>query len=295
MKCEGVKPLFWQAAKSTNVNHFQLSMEQIKQVNREAYDWLVALDKHEWTLHAMDPTVKCAQVTSNFVESFNNWIGPLRSAPPMTLLDEYRAKIMQMLFKRRELAEKTESAIPPRVEGVVKKLVQVSRHLFVRRAQGYEFEVVHHDVRLAVRLDDCHCDCGAWTLTGIPCVHAVAAITFIRANVSHYVDPYLRVEAWRRSVAGIVHPVPSEHVWPQMEEKDMLQPPIPKRRPGRPKKHRQRGPNDSRPVTQRSSTRTCRTCKQTGHNSRGCPGRATVAAGSSQTKTSQVCNLEIFY
>ena len=68
-------------------------MEQIKQVNREAYDWLVALDKHEWTLHAMDPTVKCAQVTSNFVESFNNWIGPLRSAPPMTLLDEYRAKI----------------------------------------------------------------------------------------------------------------------------------------------------------------------------------------------------------
>ena len=66
----------------------------------------MALDKHEWSLHAMDPTVKCAQVTSNFVESFNNWIGPLRSAPPMTLLDEYRAKIMQMLYKRLELAEK---------------------------------------------------------------------------------------------------------------------------------------------------------------------------------------------
>ena len=177
----------------------------------------------------------------------------------------------------------------------MKKLVQVSRHSIVRHAQGYEFEVVVDELRLAMRLDDCHCNCEAWTVTGIPCVHAVAASTFIRANASDYVDLYLRVEAWRRSVAGIVHPLPSEHVWPQMEEKDMLQPPIPKRRPGRPKKHRKRDPNESRTVMQGRSSRTCCICNHTSHNSCGCSRRTTFPAGSSRTRTSQVCNLEIFY
>ena len=68
----------------------------------------------------------------------------------------------------------------PDVYGKNKLLERISRHAKVIRCHLYEFEVALFDFRVAVKLDSQKCDCNAWELKGILCVHALACINFIR-------------------------------------------------------------------------------------------------------------------
>ena len=76
----------------------------------------------------------------------------------------------------------------------MKLLERKSRHVEVIRCHLYEFEVILFDIRVAVKLDIDLCDCNVWELKGIPCVHALACINFIRARVEQYVHPYFTTE-----------------------------------------------------------------------------------------------------
>ena len=124
-------------------------------------------------------------------------------------------------------------------------------------------------LRVGVRLDEGHCDCRAWSLIGIPCVHVMACINMIRANVVEYVSPYFTMDTWRSCLANNVHPIPYESLWPVHSPSDLLEPPYRKRLPGRPKKHMSRQAGESRPVRIRSATMKCSVCQMKGHNMRG--------------------------
>ena len=149
-------------------------------------------------------------------------------------------------------------------------LERKSRHAEVIRCHLYVFEVVLFDLRVGVQLDNWRCDCNAWELKGIPCVHALACIHFIRANIEEYVDPYFTFEKWRKIFDGVVHPIPSRIYWPPFPESALLVPPIPKRQTGRPRLHRTRATGEQGPVATRALTIKCKLCKQSGHNKRSC-------------------------
>ena len=59
-------------------------MEKIRLDSEKAYQYLTQIDVRYWSLHAMDYRVKVKHITSNFVESFNAWIGEERYKPPCT-------------------------------------------------------------------------------------------------------------------------------------------------------------------------------------------------------------------
>ena len=150
-------------------------------------------------------------------------------------------------------------------------LERKSRHAEVIRCHLYEFEFVLFDLRVGMQLDNWRCDCNAWELKGIPCVHALACIHFIRANVEEYVDPYFTSDKWRKTFDGAVHPIPNRIYWPPFPEYALLAPPIPKRQTGRPRMHMTRASGEQRPVATRAITVKCKLCKQSGHNKRRCP------------------------
>ncbi|KAL5541808.1 hypothetical protein UlMin_009518 [Ulmus minor] len=93
----GLRDLFWEAAKAPNVYEFQLAIRKIKAESVDVFNWLDQLEVKTWAFHAMDPRVKCDHVTSNFVESFNAWVGKDRFKPPITLLESIRSKIMNLI------------------------------------------------------------------------------------------------------------------------------------------------------------------------------------------------------
>ncbi|KAL5571202.1 hypothetical protein UlMin_020799 [Ulmus minor] len=253
----GLTRIFWEAAKAPNVYEFQAAMKNIKTESKDAFEWLDQLEVRSWAFHAMDPRVKCDHVTSNFVESFNAWVGEDRYKPPITMLETIRSKILNLIYTRQQTAGRWNQHLTPDVY-----------------AKG-------------------KCDCNAWQMTGIPCVHALACISFIRANVDDYIHTYFTTEVWRRSFASVVHPIPSRIYWPHLPDDAMLQPPIRRRIPGRPKIHRNRKEGDKRPVTTRSTTVTCKLCKQAGHNKRSCaqnPNKGKANPPPKKKKQNEVTN-----
>ena len=111
------------------------------------------------------------------------------------MLELIRSKIMELLYTRLQIANQWQGVLTLDVFGKIATLNQTSRHAKVIRAGQYEFQVELNGVRVGVKLDVGQCDCGAWELRGIPCVHALAYINTIRADVAEFVSPYFRTEA----------------------------------------------------------------------------------------------------
>ncbi|KAL5581402.1 hypothetical protein UlMin_013844 [Ulmus minor] len=258
----GLRDLFWEAAKATTVAKFTQVMLSIRARNRAAAEWLELIEPKHWSFHAMDPNAKMEHITSNFVESFNAVVGATRYKPPVSLLETIRIKVMDLIYTRKVICERWTKTLPPRVS----------------------LKVDFNGLRVGVRLDEGHCDCRAWTLSGLPCVHALACINMIRANVDEYVSPYFTMNAWRACLSATIHPIPSESLWPVHPPSDLLEPPAVKRLAGRPRKHRNRQAGESRLVTIRSATVTCSFCHLKGHNMKGCPKKRNKAEGTTAPK-----------
>jgi hypothetical protein len=80
----------------------------------------------------------------------------------------------------------------------------------------------------------------------------------------------------KKAYAPLIYPMPSDEQWIQTEH-DILDPPRSRLMPGRPRKARVRGPNESRvpqnPYRMRKFglKARCGLCKVVGHNTRICP------------------------
>ncbi|CAN1139755.1 hypothetical protein LINPERPRIM_LOCUS23846, partial [Linum perenne] len=58
------------------------------------------------------------------------------------------------------------------------------------------------------------CTCGYWQLSGVPCVHGVAAISYMRYDVIEYVDQYYTVHFGERlSVIREDQSMYDRHLW----------------------------------------------------------------------------------
>ncbi|KAK4435368.1 hypothetical protein Salat_0700200 [Sesamum alatum] len=66
----------------------------MKEVKLAAHDWLTKILVSMWARHAFDERVKNDHVTNNISESFNNWVGDIRSKPILTLLEGLRSKLI---------------------------------------------------------------------------------------------------------------------------------------------------------------------------------------------------------
>ena len=50
----GLRNLYWAAAEATNVVQFSQAMQRIKEMNKDAYDWLAHLDPRQWSHYAIE-------------------------------------------------------------------------------------------------------------------------------------------------------------------------------------------------------------------------------------------------
>ncbi|KAM6551095.1 hypothetical protein CsatB_000903 [Cannabis sativa] len=78
-----LKNMFWAAAETGNVHTFQQIMDQIKEFNKNAYNWLTNIDAKHWSMSCFDTSSKVEHLTNNHVESFNDWIDEVRFKPPI--------------------------------------------------------------------------------------------------------------------------------------------------------------------------------------------------------------------
>ena len=247
-------------------------MRCIEKLNKEAYNWLSAIEPKHWSRSKFDHRPKVEHVTNNFVESFNDWLDALRFKPPIALLEGIRVQHSDLMWTRNVTAERWNQRLTPKVLGRIKELRKKSRYAIARRVGTHEFQVDYDQATYPVKLDDKYCVCEQWQVRGIPCLHALACIDTIRADVTDYCDRFFTTDMWRKSYSHCIHPIPSMTMWPPFEGLE-LQPPVPRKQPGRPKTNRRRDINEERRPSAQPATKKCGICGEYGHNRAGCSSR----------------------
>ncbi|GJS56767.1 zinc finger, PMZ-type containing protein [Tanacetum coccineum] len=97
-----------------------------------------------------------------------------------------------------------------------------------------EFEIRKLNEGYGVNLETHKCTCRRWDLTGIPCIHAVAAYAFFMKDPADCVSECYSKRAWQNGYSSFILPVGGQSMW----VKSGLPPSMhPKQRtmPGRPK------------------------------------------------------------
>ncbi|KAL8483715.1 hypothetical protein ACS0TY_026410 [Phlomoides rotata] len=72
---------------------------------------------------------------------------------------------------------------------------------------------VHDGTQVCVNLDEHTCSCRMWELSGIPCKHAISAITHKRENIEDFVSDWYSVEVYKRSYAPSIKGITGSMLW----------------------------------------------------------------------------------
>ena len=166
---------------------------------------------------------------------------------------------MRKFQERKDECEAWNSVIPPRVNAKVLKNSKESRLFTIIAAGNGEYELLGPTGGYGVKLREYSYQCGYWQISGIPCSHAMAAISHylgksvMKDKISEFIHTSLSKSAYLQSYRGMIHPIPDQKRWPEVSACVMtegitkhLLPPPRTVKPGRPKKQRKREPNEPR-------------------------------------------------
>ncbi|KAL6578846.1 hypothetical protein OROMI_009062 [Orobanche minor] len=272
-----------------------MNMEKIKGLSELAYKHLMDRDPSRWSKAFFPTTCTVDSVDNNMCESFNNWILEAR----VQTSDQYvrvnqTSTVSRIREKRKYMTDRmaTGRRFGHRVLAALEDSITNSRDCYSMWCNDMNFEVNGTRGGTIVNLTAWTCTCRAWQLNGIPCCHAVSAITSLRRDPEDYIYECLKGETYLKCYEHMLKAMNGIEKWPE-SDKPVLLPPPPRILKGRPKWNRRKdaledgrgkGTNENPPPLQEDPFRnikkskkgikmTCRLCKQEGHNIRKCPDR----------------------
>ncbi|CAL5402006.1 unnamed protein product [Camellia sinensis] len=244
---------------------FQSCVESIKSISLEAYNWVIQSKPEHWA-NAFFQGARYNHMTSNFGELFYSWASDAHELPITQMVDAIRGKVMELIYTRREDSNQWLTRLTPSMEEKLEKESLKSCSLQVSILAGNRFEVRGDSIEV-VDLDQCDCSCKGWQLSGLPCCHAIAVISWLGRSPYDYCSRYFMTDSYRLTYSESIHPVPNVERPMQKESSQSLvtvTPPLTRRPPGRPSTKR----FGSQEVVRRQLQ--CSRCKGTGHNKSTC-------------------------
>nr|GEU87918.1 hypothetical protein CTI12_AA091940 [Tanacetum cinerariifolium] len=149
-------------------------MEEMKQLNSEAYDYLIGRDPNSLSSAFFNLIVKCPAFENEICESYHRAILLQRHKPIITMLEDIRVYLMQRVVAMHNIAVNLEDQITPTVSKKLEYLKREQRHWTVFPSAYQLLEVRCGDSAFGLNLGEKTCACRLWQLSGIPCIHAVA-------------------------------------------------------------------------------------------------------------------------
>lgn len=256
---------FYAAAYATTPESFQRSIESIKSISLEAYNWIVQSEPLNWA-NSYFHGARYNHMTSNFGELFYSWASDAHELPITQMVDVIRGKIMELIYTRRADSIQWLTRLTPSMEENLKKENHKVPPLQVLLSAGSTFEVRGDTIEM-VDIDHWDCSCKGWQLTGLPCCHAIAVLGCMGRSPYDYCSRYFTTESYRLTYSESVNPIPNADV-PVLKDSSQLTvtvtPPPTRRPPGRPTTKRY----GSQEVVKRQLQ--CSRCKGHGHNKSTC-------------------------
>ncbi|KAG5601726.1 hypothetical protein H5410_033096 [Solanum commersonii] len=186
-----LKCALWAATSATTVEFFNVRINDIVKLDAEAAVWLKEKEPTEWSRSNFSPNAKCDILLNNMCESFNSMILDARDKPIITLLEKLRYLFMDRLQANRDKADRWNcDDIFPQIKSILHKNKKDTAGFIPKKSNEWNFEILGGSVSdiWAVDLAGRKCSCRKWTITGIPCKHAISTIWQKNDEVINYVN-----------------------------------------------------------------------------------------------------------
>ncbi|KAH1032729.1 hypothetical protein J1N35_044903 [Gossypium stocksii] len=122
-----LKDLLWKAARASTTRKFEDAMDELRKTNQPAYDWLKEKNPTHWSRSHFSTRSHSDMLVNNLSESFNKvnpyMILETRGKPILTMMETIRTKIMLLIVRKKEEADKWKGMLCPKI----KKKVDVNR------------------------------------------------------------------------------------------------------------------------------------------------------------------------
>ncbi|XP_021763740.1 uncharacterized protein LOC110728366 [Chenopodium quinoa] len=137
------KELFWSAARATTLFDFEVTMESIKFLSEEAYDYLVNIPPEHWSRNSFSSFPKSNMLLNNICETFNAVIKEGRDKPILTQMEWLRRYFMKRNLDKWESFQRMEGKVTPYVKKTFQIIESVAKYYVVQFSRGdsYEFEL----------------------------------------------------------------------------------------------------------------------------------------------------------
>ncbi|XP_058749183.1 uncharacterized protein LOC131622170 [Vicia villosa] len=245
----------------------------LKLIDLDAWTWLMGVPPKSWCKHAFSFYPKCDVLMNNISESFNATILSVRDKPILTMCEWIRLYLINRCSASSAKLKKWPHKVMPIPRKRLDKEVMLSGHWLPTWAMEETFEVNHsyNGQKFVVDIAKRSCTCNFWELVGIPCRHAIAALSFRQQNPEDFVDSCYHRDKYAICYSFAISPINGEEMWPEVEA-DPIMPPMYKRGPGRPKKLRIRecGEEGARRRRLPGVSYRCTICDKFGHNAQTC-------------------------
>ncbi|GJT57272.1 mutator type transposase [Tanacetum coccineum] len=281
------KEMLWKCATASTIQKFDKRMEEMKNHNLEAYEWLRKIPPQHWARSHFTGRAKSNILLNNLCEVLNRQLLDGRDKPIITCLEYIREYLMKRIVNVQKVQDKCDGPLTPSTAKIFKLIVRAAAKLKVEwnGSDLYQVTCPWGD-QFVVNMSERICSCRKWELSGIPCTHAVASIWDQTNNgidtgiPESYCLPVHWLTTWKEMYKFKINPVNGPQGWKKSDVPTTIIPPKPHPQIGRPPKKRKKSAAElademmkSKKLTKTGKSVTCKSCKQVGHNSRGCKSK----------------------
>ncbi|KAJ0959899.1 hypothetical protein J5N97_000333 [Dioscorea zingiberensis] len=252
---------FTLAAQACTIEEFNTCIQTIRNISTDVADWVISAKPENWS-DAFFKGARYDHFSTNIMDPLNTWIPVKHEATIAQMVDSIRGKLMEVMQARRDASSTWDSILTPSIEQKLQKEMASARKLDVLCSSESVFEVRGKLVHV-VNSGTWECTCQRWQLSGLPCVHAIAAFNRVGRSVYDYCSKYFQTDIYRLAYSASIQPIPDIETI-DFSSGGSSYPPPTRRPPGRPRRKRI---NPNKPVTM---TRLCSRCKGVGHNKATC-------------------------
>ena len=89
-KGEILKDQLWACARSTTVRRWNDNMDKMKDLNKDAFDWLDKMPPNTWVRDFFSEFPKCDVLLNNSCEMFNKYILEARELPILSMFERIK-------------------------------------------------------------------------------------------------------------------------------------------------------------------------------------------------------------
>ncbi|KAL6209748.1 hypothetical protein ACLB2K_020688 [Fragaria x ananassa] len=155
------------------------------------------------------------------------------------LLEGIHVKTMNKFHEKKVESSTWRSVLCPKLEKKMLKRLETGRNWRVSQSSVDVFEVCTEDSNDVVNLAEMECSCGWWQFRCFPCSHAVQVMQKANHLPYHYIEDYWKTSFYRSAHDQAIIPVPDrDKPNPSSFGDFVLQPPITRKPPRRPKTRR---------------------------------------------------------